>query len=130
VDSWGSIHSTLFLDLGTDVAQIVFEFMIFITTWWNALDQPLPQHAKMAKVLYRDGSIYFFVSSHHGCCWNQLTPVRFYLVDLPSKDCIDYTHTLSGLRLLNLVLSIVSPVSLLATSRQSAYIFDNSISCH
>ncbi|KAG2098103.1 hypothetical protein BD769DRAFT_1513480 [Suillus cothurnatus] len=59
---------------------IVFEFMIFITTWWNALDQPLPQHAKMAKVLYRDGSIYFFV--------------------------------LFGLRLLNLVLSIVSPLSL------------------
>ncbi|KAG2346083.1 hypothetical protein BDR05DRAFT_878983, partial [Suillus weaverae] len=59
---------------------IVFEFMIFIMTWWNALDQPLPQHAKMAKVMYRDGSIYFFVS---------------------------------GLRLLNLVLSIVSPLSLM-----------------
>lgn len=60
---------------------IVFEFMIFIMTWWNALDQPLPQHAKMAKVMYRDGSIYFFV--------------------------------LFGLRLLNLVLSIVSPLSLM-----------------
>ncbi|KIK46862.1 hypothetical protein CY34DRAFT_75259 [Suillus luteus UH-Slu-Lm8-n1] len=62
---------------------IVFELMIFIMTWWNALDRPLPQHAKMAKVMYRDGSIYFFVR----------------------------------LRLLNLVLSIVSPVSLLAPSR-------------
>ncbi|KAG2044093.1 hypothetical protein BDR03DRAFT_940740 [Suillus americanus] len=60
---------------------IVFEFMIFVTTWWNALDQPLPQHAKMAKVMYRDGSIYFFV--------------------------------LFGLRLLNLILSIVSPLSLI-----------------
>lgn len=60
---------------------IVFEFMIFVTTWWNALDQPLPQHAKMAKVMYRDGSIYFFV--------------------------------LFGLRLLNLILSIVSPLSLM-----------------
>ncbi|KAG1865044.1 hypothetical protein DFJ58DRAFT_724593 [Suillus subalutaceus] len=60
---------------------IVFEIMIFITTWWNALDQPLPQHAKMAKVMYRDGSIYFFV--------------------------------LFGLRLLNLIVSIVSPLSLM-----------------
>lgn len=60
---------------------IVFELMIFIMTWWNALDRPLPQHAKMAKVMYRDGSIYFFV--------------------------------LFGLRLLNLVLSIVSPLSLM-----------------
>ncbi|KAG1772078.1 hypothetical protein EDD22DRAFT_861681 [Suillus occidentalis] len=60
---------------------IVFELMIFIMTWWNALDRPLPQHAKMAKVMYRDGSIYFFV--------------------------------LFGLRLLNLVLSIVSSLSLM-----------------
>lgn len=60
---------------------IVFELMIFIMTWWNALDRPLPQHAKMAKIMYRDGSIYFFV--------------------------------LFGLRLLNLVLSIVSPLSLM-----------------
>lgn len=60
---------------------IVFEFMIFIMTWWNALDQPLPQHAKMAKVMYRDGSVYFFV--------------------------------LFGLRLVNLILSVVSPLSLI-----------------
>ncbi|KAG0696334.1 hypothetical protein DFH29DRAFT_209326 [Suillus ampliporus] len=40
---------------------IVFEVMVFIMTWWNALDRPLPQHAKMAKVMYRDGSTYFFV---------------------------------------------------------------------
>ncbi|KAG2064738.1 hypothetical protein BDR04DRAFT_955331, partial [Suillus decipiens] len=60
---------------------IVFEVMIFITTWWNALDQPLSQHTKMTKVMYRDGSIYFFVSGR--------------------------------LRLLNLILSIISPLSLI-----------------
>lgn len=42
--------------------QVIFELMIFIMTSWNALDQPLPQDAKMARVMYRDGSIYFFVS--------------------------------------------------------------------
>ncbi|KAG1745035.1 uncharacterized protein EDB91DRAFT_1122210, partial [Suillus paluster] len=59
---------------------IAFELMIFIMTWWNALDRPLPRHAKMARVMYRDGSIYFFV--------------------------------LFALRLLNLVLSLVAPLSL------------------
>jgi hypothetical protein len=79
--------------LGADVAQIVFELMIFIMTWWNALDRPLPQHAKMAKVMYRDGSIYFFVSGHHKCSRNQLTSVRFYLVDLQLRGLIHHTHT-------------------------------------
>jgi len=60
---------------------VVFELMVFIMTCWNALDRPLPQHAKMARVMYRDGSTYFFV--------------------------------LFGLRLINLVLSIVSPLSLM-----------------
>lgn len=78
--------------LGADVAQIVFELMIFIMTWWNALDRPLPQHAKMAKVMYRDGSIYFFVSGHHVCGRNQLTSVRFYLVDIQLRGFIHHTH--------------------------------------
>ncbi|OAX39839.1 hypothetical protein K503DRAFT_865114 [Rhizopogon vinicolor AM-OR11-026] len=59
---------------------VVFELMVFIMTCWNALDQPLPQHAKMARVMYRDGSTYFFV--------------------------------LFGLRVVNLVLSIIAPRSL------------------
>lgn len=66
--------------------------MIFIMTWWNALDRPLPQHAKMAKVMYRDGSIYFFVSGHHVCGRNQLTSVRFYLVDIQLRGFIHHTH--------------------------------------
>ncbi|KAH7886756.1 hypothetical protein F5I97DRAFT_1953475 [Phlebopus sp. FC_14] len=39
---------------------IVFELMIFATTCWNALDRPMPQDVQMAKILYRDGSVYFF----------------------------------------------------------------------
>ncbi|KAG2148871.1 hypothetical protein DEU56DRAFT_753105 [Suillus clintonianus] len=74
---------------GANVAQIVFEFMIFIMTWWNALDKPHPQHAKMAKVMYRDGSIYFFF------------------------EPADLRQALFGLRLVNLILSIISPLSLM-----------------
>jgi hypothetical protein len=60
----------------------MFELMVFIMTSWNALDRPLPQHAKMARVMYRDGSTYFFVSGHRDSFETQLTSIRYYLVDL------------------------------------------------
>ncbi|KAF9220608.1 hypothetical protein BS17DRAFT_786812 [Gyrodon lividus] len=60
---------------------IAFELMVFITTFWNAFDRPRQQDTQMAKVLYRDGSVYFF--------------------------------GLFALRLVNMVLSIVAPLSLM-----------------
>ena len=35
--------------------------MIFLTTVWNALDRPRSHNSEMAKIMYRDGSMYFFV---------------------------------------------------------------------
>ncbi|KAI9462110.1 hypothetical protein HD554DRAFT_2128495, partial [Boletus coccyginus] len=39
---------------------IVFEFMIFLVTVWNALDRPRSLKVRMTKILYRDRSLYFF----------------------------------------------------------------------
>ncbi|KAN0078365.1 hypothetical protein V8E55_010422 [Tylopilus felleus] len=39
---------------------IVFEFIVFLTTVWNALDRPRSRNIGMTHVLYRDGSLYFF----------------------------------------------------------------------
>jgi len=41
------------------VPGLVFEFVVFATTVWNALDRPRPQDLRMAKILYRDGCLYF-----------------------------------------------------------------------
>ncbi|KAH7925740.1 hypothetical protein BV22DRAFT_1128780 [Leucogyrophana mollusca] len=40
---------------------VAFEVMIFVTTFWNAVDRPRAHNTQMAKILYRDGSAYFFV---------------------------------------------------------------------
>ncbi|KAH0835715.1 hypothetical protein J3R83DRAFT_9536 [Lanmaoa asiatica] len=40
---------------------IAFELMIFLMTMCNALDRPRSRNAQMAKIMYRDGSMYFFV---------------------------------------------------------------------
>ncbi|KAF8839976.1 hypothetical protein BDN67DRAFT_969216 [Paxillus ammoniavirescens] len=60
---------------------IAFEVMVFVTTFWNACDRPRQRDVQMAKVLYRDGCVYFL--------------------------------GLFVLRLVNLVLSIVAPLSLM-----------------
>ncbi|KIM79312.1 hypothetical protein PILCRDRAFT_791807 [Piloderma croceum F 1598] len=62
--------------------MLVFEMLVFVVVWWNALDRPrLQSNVILSQVLFREGSIYFFV--------------------------------LFSLRVLNLVLGIVAPVSLI-----------------
>jgi len=59
---------------------MAFECMVFLATVWNALDRPRMCDSEMAKIMYRDGSLYFF--------------------------------GLFALRLVNLVLAAVAPLSL------------------
>ena len=42
--------------------QILFEVMVFVTVYWNALDRPRERHTDVSRILYRDGFIYFIVS--------------------------------------------------------------------
>lgn len=35
--------------------------MVFLATVWNARDRPRVRDSEMAKIMYRDGSLYFFV---------------------------------------------------------------------
>jgi len=39
---------------------LAFELMVFSAAVWNALDRPRSRNAQMAKIMYRDGSLYFF----------------------------------------------------------------------
>ncbi|KAF8556649.1 hypothetical protein OG21DRAFT_1482863 [Imleria badia] len=39
---------------------MAFELMVFLTAVWNALDRPRSQNVRMTKIMYRDGSLYFF----------------------------------------------------------------------
>ena len=41
--------------------QVGFELVIFVVTWWNALSRPRENDVALAKQLYWDGSIVFFV---------------------------------------------------------------------
>ncbi|KAG9312686.1 hypothetical protein JVU11DRAFT_7103 [Chiua virens] len=60
---------------------MAFELMIFFTMLWNALDRPRSRKTGVAKILYRDGSLFFLV--------------------------------LFVSRLLNMLVSIIAPASLL-----------------
>ncbi|KIJ67310.1 hypothetical protein HYDPIDRAFT_25778 [Hydnomerulius pinastri MD-312] len=77
---------------------IAFEAMIFVTTFWNAFDRPRPQDAQMAKILYRDGSVYFL--GLFGKYDPLYLPMTLFMSSL-------------ALRVVNLVLSIVAPLSLI-----------------
>ena len=35
--------------------------MVFLAAVWNALDRPRSRDVRMTKIMYRDGSLYFFV---------------------------------------------------------------------
>jgi len=64
------------------IPGLVFEVLVFVVVWWNALDRPrLQSNIILSQVLFREGTIYFLV--------------------------------LFSLRVLNLVLGIVAPVSLI-----------------
>ncbi|KAI9462065.1 hypothetical protein HD554DRAFT_2127895 [Boletus coccyginus] len=55
---------------------IVFEFMIFLATVWNALDRPRSPNVRMTKILYRDRGLYFFNSlTFMGVLWVSLVRV-------------------------------------------------------
>ncbi|KAF9233262.1 hypothetical protein BU15DRAFT_80281 [Melanogaster broomeanus] len=82
---WGpGVRDYIFFMLDDEIPmplQIAFEVMIFVTTFWNAFDRPRTHDVQMAKIMHRDGSVYFF--------------------------------GLFALRLLNMILSVVAPFSLM-----------------
>ena len=47
--------------------QVGFELVIFVVTWWNALSRPRENDVALAKQLYWDGSIVFFVRYTLSC---------------------------------------------------------------
>lgn len=72
--------------------------LVFVVVWWNALDRPrLQSDVILSQVLFREGTIYFLVlfSTYSGIFSPEHSRLR---------------HSL-GLRVLNLVLGIVAPVS-------------------
>ncbi|KAG6373659.1 hypothetical protein JVT61DRAFT_6325 [Boletus reticuloceps] len=52
-------HKPKFVMLWTP--GIVFELVVFLTAVWNALDRPRSRNVRVTKIMYRDGSLYFFV---------------------------------------------------------------------
>ncbi|KAF8129077.1 hypothetical protein EV363DRAFT_1166787, partial [Boletus edulis] len=52
-------HKPKFVMLWTP--GIVFELVVFLTAVWNALDRPRSRNVRVSKIMYRDGSLYFFV---------------------------------------------------------------------
>ncbi|KAJ7136600.1 hypothetical protein C8R44DRAFT_976143 [Mycena epipterygia] len=71
--------------VGLWVVGIVFEVVVFVTVWWNALDRPRAvgpdSDPAVTRILFRDGIVYFVI--------------------------------LFGLRIANAVLAIVAPLSLI-----------------
>ncbi|KAF7315685.1 hypothetical protein MIND_00084100 [Mycena indigotica] len=43
------------------IPGMVFDIILFLVTWWNALNKPRPSNAPLAATMYRDGLFYFVV---------------------------------------------------------------------
>lgn len=92
---------------------MLFELMIFIITLWNAYDRPLSADTPVARALYRDGLVYFLVSRVPRIGeWFLTPPNRFFSVCPVYPAPRSATHELwIALRIVNLVIAIVAPVS-------------------
>ena len=90
--------------------------MVFCVVWWNALDRPRSCDSGIPEAMYRDGFLYFSVS---------VSGLAYIHTDIEPPDCrffsVGFILTIirrrlfkvhnSVLRLVNLVLAIIAPVS-------------------
>ncbi|KII90365.1 hypothetical protein PLICRDRAFT_529450 [Plicaturopsis crispa FD-325 SS-3] len=93
-----------FMNQKVDIASlwipgIIFELMVFLTTWWNALSRPRSLETPLSRALYRDGILYF--GTLFGMC-----------ISRSSNRCI-LTNPYPALRITNLVMALSAPLSLI-----------------
>jgi hypothetical protein len=83
--------------LPTSLSQLAFEVLVFVLVWSNVFMRPRESNSGLSKAIYHEGTIYFLVLFG--------APLAMYW---PSNSLSKV-----ALRLLNVILGIVAPVSII-----------------
>ena len=107
--------------------KLLFDIFLFVLMYWNALDRPRHMHVTVAKILYRDGAIYFVVW-YLVCHISAILPNQRWSLFRSPQVCLKYSSSTcyfvdycsnSALRLFNIFVIAFANVSLITLSRVS-----------